>query len=188
MEVFTQRLDQEYDAQAVLTAPGVTYKAKIIGAKNIERYGGEIIYFSNPSEFPKTQIISEMHEPMVMGTIITPGLFHTLSNVIILVKFLNFNLSFQPDKYLGPVMSLCMEKRGVEQSTKNIDNERIMIQFLLPLNEIIVDFYDELKSLSSGFASFDYEDHGYELSNIVKVVEYFYNFYEINYTVVSHKK
>lgn len=70
-------------------------------------------------------------------------------------------------------MSLCMDKRGVEQSTKNIDNERIMIQFLLPLNEIIVDFYDELKSLTSGFASFDYEDHGYQTSNIVKVINYF---------------
>lgn len=66
-------------------------------------------------------------------------------------------------------MSLCMEKRGVEKSTKNIDNERIMIQFLLPLNEIIVDFHDELKSLTSGYASFDYEDYGYELSNVVKV-------------------
>lgn len=66
-------------------------------------------------------------------------------------------------------MSLCMEKRGIEQSTKNVDNERIMIQFLLPLNEIIVDFYDELKSLTSGFASFDYEDNGYQVSNIIRV-------------------
>lgn len=77
MEVFTQRLDQEYDAQAVLTAPGVTYKAKIMGAKNIEKYGGEIFHFSNPCDFPKTQIITEMYEPMVIGTIITPGYLHT---------------------------------------------------------------------------------------------------------------
>lgn len=66
-------------------------------------------------------------------------------------------------------MSLIMERRGLEKSTKNIDNERIMIQFSVPLNEVIVDFHDELKSISSGYASFDYEDSGYELSNIVKV-------------------
>lgn len=66
-------------------------------------------------------------------------------------------------------MAICMERRGVEQSTKSIDNERIMIQFKLPLNEIIVDFHDELKSVSSGYASFDYEDCGYESSTIVRV-------------------
>ena len=63
-----------------------------------------------------------------------------------------------------------MERRGVEKSTKNIDNERIMLQFILPLNEIITDFHDELKSLTSGYASFDYEDCGFEPSNIVKVI------------------
>lgn len=62
-----------------------------------------------------------------------------------------------------------MERRGEEKLTKNIDNSRTMLQFILPLNEIIVDFFDELKSLSSGYASFDYEDYGYEASSIVKV-------------------
>ncbi|KAJ8675252.1 hypothetical protein QAD02_011038 [Eretmocerus hayati] len=148
MEVFTQRLDQEHDAQAVLTAPGVTYKAKIHGSKNITKYGGNEIYFSNPTHFPETQIIEEIHEPMVIATIITP------------------------DKYLGPVIALCMERRGVEKSTKNIDNERVMLQFQLPLNEIIVDFHDALKSMSSGFASFDYEDAGFAIANIVKMDVY----------------
>ena len=72
-------------------------------------------------------------------------------------------------KYLGAVTALCLERRGVEKSTKHIDDDRIMLQFRLPLNEIIVDFYDELKSMSSGYASFDYEDDGYEVSNIVRV-------------------
>lgn len=68
-------------------------------------------------------------------------------------------------------MSFCLEKRGVEQLTKNIDNERIMLQFIFPLNEIIIDFHDALKSMSSGYASFDYEDNGYEKTDIVKVSE-----------------
>lgn len=62
-----------------------------------------------------------------------------------------------------------MEKRGVQQSAVNIDNTRVMIQFELPLNEIILDFHDRLKSVSSGYASFDYEDRGYVASNLVKV-------------------
>lgn len=66
-------------------------------------------------------------------------------------------------------MSLCIEKRGVQKSSTNIDNTRIMIQCFLPLNEIVVDFHDALKSITSGFGSFSYEDHGFELSNLVKV-------------------
>lgn len=74
MEVFSQRLDQEHDAQAILTAPGVTYKAKITGKKNITKYKTDEIYFSNPSHFPDAQIIEEWFEPMVIGTIISPSI------------------------------------------------------------------------------------------------------------------
>ncbi|XP_049858821.1 translation factor GUF1 homolog, mitochondrial isoform X1 [Schistocerca gregaria] len=145
LEVFSQRLEQEYGAQAVLTAPSVTYKARIIGEKNIKHYGGEEILFSNPSHFPPTSIIAELQEPTVMGTIITP------------------------DTFIGSVISLCMERRGIQKTATNIDNNRVMMQFILPLNEIIVDFHDELKSVSSGYASFDYEDHGYVPSQLVKL-------------------
>ncbi|XP_049957333.1 translation factor GUF1 homolog, mitochondrial isoform X2 [Schistocerca serialis cubense] len=145
LEVFSQRLEQEYGAQAVLTAPSVTYKAKIIGEKNIKHYGGEEILFSNPSHFPPTSIIAELQEPTVMGTIITP------------------------DTFIGSIISLCMERRGIQKTATNIDNNRVMMQFILPLNEIIVDFHDELKSVSSGYASFDYEDHGYVPSQLVKL-------------------
>lgn len=71
---------------------------------------------------------------------------------------------------MGEVLSLCMEKRGVQKSSTNIDNTRIMIQCYFPLNEIVIDFHDTLKSITSGFGSFSYEDHGYELSNLVKVI------------------
>ncbi|KAJ9593292.1 hypothetical protein L9F63_015167 [Diploptera punctata] len=145
MEVFNQRLDQEYDAQAVITAPSVTYKAKLKGEKNIKRYGRSEISFSNPVYFPDPTIVEEFLEPMVMGTIITP------------------------DSYLGPIMSLCIEHRGVQQNSKNIDNHRVMLQYLMPLNEIVIDFYNQLKSVSSGYASFDYEEYDYVSSKLIKL-------------------
>lgn len=74
-----------------------------------------------------------------------------------------------PDEYLGSIMSLCMERRGVQKSAVNIDNNRIMLQYDLPLCEIIVDFHDILKTISSGYASFDYEDNGYQSSDLAKV-------------------
>lgn len=145
LEVFSQRLEQEYGTQVVLTAPSVTYKAKIIGEKNIKHYGGEEVVFSNPSHFPPTSIIAELQEPMVLGTIITP------------------------DTFIGSVVSICTERRGIQKTARNIDNNRVMMQFILPLNEIVVDFHDELKSVSSGYASFDYEDYGYVPSKLVKL-------------------
>ncbi|XP_068085950.1 translation factor GUF1 homolog, mitochondrial isoform X2 [Anabrus simplex] len=145
LEVFSQRLEQEYGAHVVLTAPSVTYRVKIFGAKNIQKYGSSEISISNPANFPDPCIVSEFLEPMVKGTIITP------------------------DVYLGQVMTLCMDRRGVQTSATNIDNSRVMMTFKLPLNEILVDFHDHLKSLSSGYASFDYEDDGYVPSNLVKL-------------------
>ena len=66
-------------------------------------------------------------------------------------------------------MSLCMERRGTQQSSTNIDNHLVLMKFLLPLNEIVVDFHDQLKSVSSGYASFDYEEYGFVPSKLVKV-------------------
>ena len=73
------------------------------------------------------------------------------------------------DVFVGPIVSLAIERRGVQIDSKNIDNSRIIMQFKFPMNEIAVDFYDALKSVSSGYASFDYEENGYEQSDIVKV-------------------
>lgn len=77
-------------------------------------------------------------------------------------------------EYLKNIMSLCREKRGVEQLNKSIGNDRLMLQYVMPLNEVIIDFHDSLKSISSGYASFDYEDYGYQLANIVKVITKYY--------------
>ncbi|KAK2580608.1 hypothetical protein KPH14_007724 [Odynerus spinipes] len=145
MEVFIQRLEQEYGTEPVVTAPSVTYKAKITGQKNIAQNKGDIVVFNNPIKYPERQITVEYYEPMIMGTIITP------------------------DEYIGPVISLCLEKRGIEKLTRSIGNNRTLIKFLMPLNEVIMDFHDTLKSITSGYASFDYEDDGYQPSEIVKL-------------------
>ncbi|XP_035723686.1 translation factor GUF1 homolog, mitochondrial-like isoform X1 [Vespa mandarinia] len=145
MEVFIQRLEQEYGTEPIVTAPGVTYKAKVKGHKNIVRYKGDMIAFNNPVDYPDKQITVEYYEPMIIGTIITP------------------------DKYIGPVISLCLEKRGVEQYSQTIGNNRTLLKFLMPLNEVVLDFHDTLKTITSGYASFDYEDNGYHPSEIVKL-------------------
>lgn len=116
-------------------------------------------------------LLFRFFEPIVLGTIITPG-----KGVKIILKRQfelerviprNFTLA---DVYVGPIMSLAMDRRGVQVDSKNIDESRVMMQFKLPLNEIAVDFYDALKSLSSGYASFDYEEDGFQESDIVKVI------------------
>uniref|UniRef100_A0A1B6LX32 Translation factor GUF1 homolog, mitochondrial n=1 Tax=Graphocephala atropunctata TaxID=36148 RepID=A0A1B6LX32_9HEMI len=145
LEVFNQRLEQEYGAEAVMTAPSVPYRVKITGKKNISLYGGEEILVSDPSKLPDPSVITELLEPMVLGTIITP------------------------EKYMYKIVGECMERRGVQKSSVNIDGSRVMLQFVLPLNEIIIDFHDNIKALTSGFASFDYEDHGYVSSPLVKL-------------------
>lgn len=68
------------------------------------------------------------------------------------------------------IISLCWEKRGVEKLSKTIGNDRFMLQYVMPLNEVILDFHDSLKSISSGYASFDYEDYGYQVADVVKVI------------------
>ncbi|XP_055548123.1 translation factor GUF1 homolog, mitochondrial isoform X2 [Wyeomyia smithii] len=146
LDVFSQRLQQEYDADPILTAPSVTYKIHLKGVKIIAAHGGnEIIYVSNPALFPDKFQVEEYYEPFVLGTIIAPT------------------------ECTGPIIGLCVERRAIQKTSINIDNDRIMTTYLMPLNEIVVDFHDQLKSISSGYASFDYEDHGYVASALVRM-------------------
>ena len=144
MEVFTQRLDQEHDHQVVITAPSVPYKMKVgpMGPKELQ---GQTLTISNPVEFMDKKVISAYYEPMVAATIISP------------------------DTYLSNIMELCHEMRGEQRSIQNIDQTRLNIQFYLPLNEIVTNFFDRLKSVTSGYASFDYEDAGYSQSDLVRL-------------------
>ncbi|KAF6020357.1 GUF1 [Bugula neritina] len=151
MDVFEQRLRQEFHINAIVTAPNVPYKVKVKGAKNIKFYGGEVVTVLNPCHLPPLSIIEEIQEPLVLGTIIVP------------------------DCYLGDLVSLSMKYRGVQVEQSYIDDTRIMFKVVFPLNEIIVTFFDELKSVTSGYGSFDYEDYGYKTGNLVKLDIYVHN-------------
>ncbi|XP_009205031.1 translation factor GUF1, mitochondrial isoform X3 [Papio anubis] len=145
MEVFNQRLEQEYNASVILTTPTVPYKAVLSSSKLIKEYREKEITIINPAQFPDKSKVTEYLEPVVLGTIITP------------------------DEYTGKIMMLCEARRAVQKNMIFIDQNRVMLKYLFPLNEIVVDFYDSLKSLSSGYASFDYEDAGYQTAELVKM-------------------
>ncbi|KAL0974289.1 hypothetical protein UPYG_G00218340 [Umbra pygmaea] len=145
MEVFNQRLEQEYNASVIVTAPTVPYKAILSSPRLIKEHGREEITIVNPAQFPDRTLVREYLEPMVTGTIITP------------------------DEYVGKIMSVCLNRRAVQKNMIYIDDRRVMMKYLFPLNEIVVDFYDHLKSMSSGYASFDYEDAGYQAADVVKM-------------------
>ena len=137
MDVFKERLEQEYDMSIIVTAPSVRFKVILNNGKELE--------IENPSDFPERQNISEIQEPIINATIIVPK------------------------KYLGSIIALCEEKRGVQVEMNYLDEDRVVLKYKLPLNEVATDFYDQLKSLSSGFASFDYEEGGYAPADLVKM-------------------
>ncbi|XP_029297418.1 translation factor GUF1, mitochondrial isoform X2 [Cottoperca gobio] len=145
MEVFNQRLEQEHNASVIVTAPTVPYKAVLSSPKLIKEHGSEVITIVNPAQFPEKSVVSEYLEPMVLGTIITP------------------------DTYTGKIMTLSLKRRGIQKNMVYIDEQRVMMKYLFPLNEIVVDFYDNLKSLSSGYASFDYENADYQAADLIKM-------------------
>ncbi|XP_075608343.1 translation factor GUF1, mitochondrial isoform X3 [Balearica regulorum gibbericeps] len=145
MEVFNQRLEQEYNMSVILTAPTVPYKAVLSSAKLIKECGKAEITIINPAQFPDKLSVSEYLEPTVLGTIVTPH------------------------EYIGKIITLCQDRRAVQKDMLYIDEHRVMLKYLFPLNEIVVDFYDALKSLSSGYASFDYEDAGYQAADLIKM-------------------
>jgi len=103
------------------------------------------ITVETPSDFPDQNLIEEILEPIIEATIIVP------------------------QQYLGNIISLCEEKRGIQKDLSYMDEERVILKYKLPLNEVATDFYDKLKSLSSGYASFDYEEAGYESADLVKM-------------------
>uniref|UniRef100_A0AAY4CAG1 Tr-type G domain-containing protein n=1 Tax=Denticeps clupeoides TaxID=299321 RepID=A0AAY4CAG1_9TELE len=145
MEVFNQRLEQEYNASVIVTSPTVPYKAVLCSAKLMKEHGEEMITIVNPAQFPDKSQVSEYLEPMVLGTIIAP------------------------DDFTSKIMNLCLNRRAVQKNMVYIDDQRVMMKYLFPLNEVVVDFYDQLKSLSSGYASFDYEDAGYQPADLIKM-------------------
>lgn len=113
-------------------------------AYKINMTRGDTIMLHNPADMPDLSTVASIEEPMVKATILVP------------------------DTYLGAVLKLCTERRGVQQELTYVGS-RAMVVYQIPLNEIVFDFYDRLKSITSGYASFDYELTGYEQSDLVKV-------------------
>ncbi|KAA8530334.1 hypothetical protein F0562_005043 [Nyssa sinensis] len=139
MDVFHQRLEQEYGAHVISTVPTVPYI--------FEYSDGSKVQVQNPAALtsnPKTRVTA-CWEPTVIATIIIPS------------------------EYVGPVITLCSERRGEQLEYSFIDSQRAFMKYRLPLREIVVDFYNELKSITSGYASFDYEDADYQSSDLVKL-------------------
>ncbi len=111
----------------------------------VDLRGGETILIDNPSKFPSADEIQTAYEPIMKATVITPT------------------------EYVGGIMDLCQDRRGVFVDMKYIDTERVELHYEMPLNEIIYDFFDALKSRSKGYASLDYELKGYKPSKLVKL-------------------
>ncbi|ADN02095.1 translation elongation factor 4 [Spirochaeta thermophila] len=106
---------------------------------------GEVVTIETPDEYPDPSRIEEVEEPYIKATIITP------------------------DEYVGPIMKLCMDKRGVQTSMIYLDSKRVELIYEMPLAEVLFDFYDKLKSISRGYASFDYEILGLRPTDVVKL-------------------
>ncbi|MBU3098464.1 MULTISPECIES: translation elongation factor 4 [Clostridium] len=111
----------------------------------VMKTSGELIEITNPTNLPEPTEIRYMEEPIVKASIITPS------------------------EYLGSVMELCQQKRGVYIDMQYIETTRVVVNYDLPLNEIVYDFFDALKSRTKGYASFDYEVKGYVTANLVKL-------------------
>ena len=136
MEVIRDRLTREFNLDLISTAPSVVYQMQMTDGKRFDLH--------NPADMPEVTRISEIEEPWIKATIMTP------------------------DEFLGPVLTLCTERRG-EQIDLTYAGNRAMAVYRLPLNEVVFDFYDRLKSITKGYASFDYAIDSYRPGDLVKV-------------------
>ena len=139
LEIIQERLEREFNMSVITTVPNVSYHAYT--RKNPD----EILLVNNPSDLPDPSGMDRVEEPFIRATIITKA------------------------DYVGNVMSLCVEKRGQITNQTYLTTERVELSFEMPLAEIVFDFYDRLKTVSKGYASFDYSPLGMRASRLVKV-------------------
>ena len=139
MEIIQERLEREFDMTVITTVPNVSYFA-------YTKKDPEIPFVvNNPSDLPEPSRLDRVEEPYIKATIITKA------------------------DYVGNVMGLCIEKRGVITNQTYLTTERVELNFDMPLAEIVFDFYDRLKTVSKGYASFDYSPIGMRVSKLVKL-------------------
>lgn len=139
LEIIQERLEREFNMTVITTVPNVSYHA--FTRKNSE----EIVTLNNPSDLPDPSSLERIEEPFIKASIITKA------------------------DFVGNVMSLCIEKRGQITSQTYLTTERVELTFDMPLAEIVFDFYDRLKTVSKGYASFDYSPIGMRISKLVRV-------------------
>jgi GTP-binding protein LepA len=139
MEIIQERLEREFNMTVITTVPNVSYKAYM------KKDPDKILIVNNPSELPDPSGMDRIEEPYIKAQVITKS------------------------EYVGAIMTLCIEKRGELRNQVYLTQDRVEITFEMPLAEIVFDFYDRLKSVSRGYASFDYHPIGYKESDLVKM-------------------
>jgi GTP-binding protein LepA len=139
LEIIQERLEREFNMTVITTVPNVSYHAYT------KKEPDEIVMVNNPSDLPDPSFLDRVEEPYIKASIITKS------------------------DFVGNVMSLCIEKRGVITNQTYLTTERVELNFDMPLAEIVFDFYDRLKTVSKGYASFDYSPIGMRPSKLVKV-------------------
>ena len=139
MEIIQERLEREFNMTVITTVPNVSYFTYL--TKDPEK----AIIVNNPSELPDPSAMASIEEPYIKAQVITKS------------------------DYVGQVMSLCIEKRGELKNQVYLTQDRVELSFEMPLAEIVFDFYDRLKTISRGYASFDYHPIGYKKSDLIKL-------------------
>ncbi len=141
LEIIQERLTREYDLDLITTAPSVVYEIELT---HPDPAGTTHIELHNPADMPEPNKIATISEPWIEATI------------------------YVPDEYLGSVLKLCQDRRGIQKNLTYVGG-RAQATYELPLNEVVFDFYDRLKSMSKGYASFDYHQIGYREGDLVKM-------------------
>jgi GTP-binding protein LepA len=170
LEIIQERLTREYDLDLITTAPSVVYRVVLRGGSSLARAersrsasaptpfdklrtdeegpGSNVLEIHNPADWPDPSLIEAVEEPWIDATI------------------------YVPDTYLGAVLKLCQDRRGIQKDLTYVgtgSHARAMLRYELPLNEVVFDFYDRLKSISRGYASFDYHQVGHREGDLVKM-------------------
>ncbi|MEO7654758.1 MAG: translation elongation factor 4, partial [Sphingomicrobium sp.] len=139
-EIIQERLTREYDLDLITTAPSVIYKLGLRDGSSKEIH--------NPADWPDANDILTIEEPWIAATI------------------------YVPDEYLGAILKLCQDRRGIQKNLTYVGtgaHQRAQVTYELPLNEVVFDFYDRLKSITRGYASFDYHQVGHREGDLVKM-------------------
>ena len=145
LEIIIERLDREFDIPLVTTSPSVRYRVTLEQKTDPETGEPIVLEVSNPQDLPEPNQIATISEPTVRVMLLTPS------------------------AYVGPVMQLCEGRRGNMEAMDYLTEERVELRYQLPLASIITDFFDQLKSITRGYASLDYEPSGYQESDLVRV-------------------